>query len=128
MAEHLARVGIEALAFLGVHLEEDLRGRTRKPGDTGQRAGHGKADAVGIAGAFSKPCGVDVAAPDVERIDRARHRHALGQHVDGALARDPFATGHAVHVNDEGFEYFNIGICREEFASLFGHVHGSPCG
>ena len=114
IGQHLARVAIEAAAVRVAHGKQDLRGGAVEPCDARQRARHRKAEPVRIAGAFRQPGSVDVASPDVERIDRAWHRHAVRQDVESPFARDPFAPRHAVHVDDEGLEDLDVGIAVEE--------------
>ena len=126
VGENLARIGEIACAVGVLHRQHDLRRGTVEPGNARQRLGNGIADPVRIARALGQAGGVDIAAPDVEGVDGAGDGHALGEHVERPLARDPLAARHAVDVDHEGFEHFDIGIILQEFLRIGHVVHKAP--
>lgn len=126
--QEVARIGdAGGQALARVHADLHRRRRDLPPGQAHQAAGQGVGAAVDVADVPDQAGVLDILAVHCQPQDGARQRPAAA--VDGQqfVAVQQFAAWHAIGVEDEQFEEFDIGIGGQEILGFLfaGEVHGA---
>ena len=120
--QHMPGVGDGGrLALLRVHADLQRGGGDAPPGQAHQAAGQRVGAAVDVADLPDQPGVLDVVAVDAQAEDGAGQRPAVLVHGEQLVAVQQLAARHAVGVEDEQLEQFDIGVVRQE---VLGVLHG----
>ncbi|MCY1420895.1 hypothetical protein D9M71_365320 [compost metagenome] len=124
--QHMARIGdIRRLAFLRMHADLHRGGGNLPPGQAHQAAGQRVGAAVDIADIPDQTGVLDILSMHGQAEDGTRQRPAGLVHGEQFLAVQQLAARHAVGVEDEQLDHFDIGVLRQEILGflLGGEVH-----
>lgn len=99
--QHRARRDLEQGTVGGVHCQQQLRHRLRRPWHRAERAGDRAADAIGIANGVAQAGFFHRIAGDVGGDQRHRQAHAVAVDLVERLSGDTLAAQHAVGIGQQ---------------------------